>query len=77
MLLYREDLERLGCSATGCTETHREGEIYFHSQCHLDAPTWVHYRADVLTIECSVCRKHIASIVVASRDAHDRGLDGT
>ena len=69
MPFYREDLEHRGCSFPGCTEAHPDCEIYFHALCHLDAPTWSRYRGDILTIECSVCRRHVASFVIASRES--------
>lgn len=70
MPLYREDLELSHCDFPGCTETSHTDEIYFHPRCHFESSTWVRYRGDVLTIECAVCGKEVASIVVASR-AHE------
>lgn len=71
MAYYREDLELLlRCDGPSCPRTHRTDEIYFHSACHLDSPTWARYRGDILTIECARCGRYIASVVVASRE-HD------
>jgi hypothetical protein len=73
MPLYREDLETFDCSVPGCRETSRDGPVYFHAACHIDAPTWAHYQGDVLTIECAICKKRIVSVVIASReDASER-----
>jgi len=67
MALYREDIEQFRCDFPGCPETPHTDEIYFHPRCHLESPTWAHYRGDVLTIECAQCGREVATIVVASR----------
>jgi hypothetical protein len=68
MPLYREDLQTGCCEVPGCGLDHRETEIYLHPGCHPDAPPWPHHRGDVLTLECSVCRRRVASFVICSRD---------
>ena len=68
MPLYREDLGDTRCDYPGCTRDHTDEEIYFHPRCHPQYPTWVRYRADVLTIECTRCGRVVASLVIASRD---------
>ena len=65
--LYREDLRTSRCDVPGCSRDHTVEEIYFHPACHMDSPTWVRYRADVITIECARCRQVVACLVVASK----------
>ena len=68
MPLYREDLNGAQtCAKSSGHRKHAHGETYLHARCHLDAPTWVSYLANVLTIHCSECKRVVASIVVASR----------
>ena len=76
MPLYREDLDhpRIACAVPGCRDTHSHGEdLWIHPSCHLDSPTWVRYRGDVLTVQCARCDRDIVSLVVASREG-ERGL---
>jgi hypothetical protein len=73
MPLYREDMEE-GPACRACGDGCPHGELYLHSACHPQAPTWVSYFADLLTLHCSACRKVVASFVVASRA--DESLDG-
>lgn len=56
-----------------CGMVHPDGEICnhggpltFHSQCHIEAPTWVTYSDGVLTVKCSVCEREVAQVKVAS-----------
>lgn len=71
--LTRIDLDLMaahGCETPGCShETH--SRIYFHGRCHPDEPTWAFYDASTgeVTVECAVCRKAIATIVVKERVA--------
>ncbi len=67
MALYREDLEQTGCGCPACRETQHTSEMYFHPHCHPGSPTWVHFRGDVLTVECAKCRREVVTVVVASR----------
>ena len=42
---------------------HTVDELYIHSACHLNSPTWAVYRpnADELEIICAECKKHITT----------------
>ncbi len=74
MPLYREDLERRPavCAVPGCNttqaDTPADDDLWVHPTCHLDSPTWVRYRGDVLTVQCARCERDILSLVVASRE---------
>lgn len=35
--------------------------LYIHSICHTEWPTWAYYQDGILVIECSICKRHIAS----------------
>ena len=76
MALYREDLEQFRCDVPDCDESAHTDEIYLHPRCHMESPTWVHYRADVLTIECAKCGRIVATVVIASR-AHEAREPGS
>lgn len=67
--LYREDLDRPSavCAAPGCNTTPADEDLWIHPTCHLDSPTWVRYRGDVLTVQCARCERDVLSLVVASR----------
>ncbi len=75
MPYYREDLDPSRCSLPGCDRSQHENEIYFSSQCHFGQPMWVRYRGDVLTVECSVCKKVVVAVVIASRADEERHLE--
>lgn len=69
MPLHREDLERapVPCGVPGCGGDHQDEDFWIRPGCHLDSPTWVRYRGDVLTVQCARCERDIVSLVVASR----------
>ncbi len=71
MPIYREDLERppICCGVPGCNKTHEDEDMWIHPSCHVDSPTWVRYRGDVMTIQCARCERDIVSVVVASQHA--------
>ena len=76
MLVYREDLEDLlRRGAAGATRDPRREEVYLHCLRHPASPCRVHYRADVLAIDCAACNAPIVSLVIASRARDLRGLD--
>lgn len=68
--LTREDLDRLRCAAE-----HPDGEpcdhaeLYFHSRCHPESPTWAVYADGALRVECAECRKVVAEVAVAGGGA--------
>jgi hypothetical protein len=64
-----EDLDRLGCDVAGCDHTTHDGEVYLHSRCHPDVPTWSSYRAGVLSVWCAACGRQVCAVAVAPRAA--------
>jgi hypothetical protein len=66
MSLYREDLDHQGCATPNCTHDH--SVIFLHGRCHPQAATETKYVKATGTIEvsCVRCKRHIASIHVAS-----------
>ena len=71
MPTYRADLDRLaagGCQSPGCDHSAHDNTVFLHARCHPSAPTYCSYEAGsgVLRITCSVCRKPVASVAVAS-----------
>jgi hypothetical protein len=65
--LYREDLNKTGCSTPSCGHDHNE--LTFHSLCHPESPTWTTYNkeAGTFAISCSRCDKTVALVNVASK----------
>jgi hypothetical protein len=68
-LQFAEDLDGVQCNVEGCDHASHDGEIFLHSRCHPQAPTWSSYRAGVMTVSCAVCGRHICAVAVATRDA--------
>ncbi|MHC4550592.1 MAG: hypothetical protein ACYTEZ_17655 [Planctomycetota bacterium] len=66
---FVEDLDRLGCDVAGCDHTTHDGEVYLHSRCHPDVPTWSSYRAGVLSVWCAACGRQVCAVAVAPRAA--------
>ena len=66
---FAEDLDQCHCGVVGCEHTTHDGEIFLHSLCHPNAPTWASYRGGVLSISCAECGRHICAVAVARRDA--------
>ena len=64
MIAYKEDLDMLKCL---CGMPACESRVIFHSDCHLNAPTWCEYFNGVLKVFCSVCSKTIVEIKVAKK----------
>jgi hypothetical protein len=67
-LEFMEDLDEHGCTVPGCDHTAHDSEIYFHSRCHPDVPTWTSYRAGVLSTWCAACGRQVSAVAVARRD---------
>lgn len=65
-LLTRELLDNMLCSNPNCDHTSHDSEMYIHSNCHPEAPTWCIYDGGVLSVICSECENYIADILVAS-----------
>jgi hypothetical protein len=38
--------------------------LYLHSMCHISEPLWAKLIGNVLVLECSVCGKTVARLVV-------------
>ena len=49
--------------------------VYLHSICHMEYPTWCSYKDGILTIECSVCKRFIASFKAELIDDDNLGKD--
>lgn len=64
-MFYGNDLDSMQCSNPGCTEDH--GELYIHSRCHPESPTWARYEKGALTIVCAECGQNIMAIGVEQR----------
>jgi hypothetical protein len=63
-ILTQRELDMMKCQVSGCT---CGGELFLHSQCHVDAPVWCAYHPEgFLSITCSVCNEEIAKIEVAT-----------
>ena len=61
-----DDLWQITGTAS-CVEycEHKEdGPFFFHSQCHIDKPTWVKFEPEegMLVVLCAVCEKEIVRI---------------
>jgi hypothetical protein len=67
--LTRTDLDGAQCAVShgymAHISPHHNDELYFHSQCHPDWPTWVRYADGVLIITCSQDENEVARIAVA------------
>lgn len=72
---WAEDLDGSTCDHAG-PDCSCDGPIYFHSRCHVRAPTWARYvpRERTLEIICSKCERSIVAIRVAVR--HEALPDG-
>lgn len=68
-LEFAEDLDQIACDAPGCDHTTHDHEIYLHSRCHPDVPTWTSYRAGVLSTWCAACGRQVSAVAVAGRAA--------
>lgn len=64
-MLYREQLESMGCSTPGCDHSAHDGPLFLHARCHTGAKTRASYEGGVLTITCAVCKAVVAQIAVA------------
>ena len=55
------------CACVECGST--EGEMYMHSRCHPNSPTWAVYFKDRNQVEiiCSVCEGHIITFSLSKR----------
>lgn len=62
--MYRDELDSMLCD---CGKPACEDPVWFHSNCHIEAPTWCTYYDGELTIKCSECGSEIASIAVADQ----------
>ncbi len=47
-----------------CGHITKDSWMYAHSQCHVDSPTWVRIKGNTLVIECSDCRKVVATFLL-------------
>lgn len=66
-VLFAQDLDGMGCAVKSCDHKSRDHEMTLAGRCCGAQPTHAQYRAGVLTLFCSVCRRHVASLAVASR----------
>lgn len=66
MALYKEALDATECSVPGCDHKDHAPGYFLHSKCHTGSPVWVMYLNGNLFVTCSVCKKVVASIAVAS-----------
>lgn len=67
-----EGLTRATLDRMGCQHRHHAGdepcvELYLHSRCHPDLPTWAVYNkaTGVLTVECASCKATVARLRIA------------
>jgi hypothetical protein len=68
--LTRTELDQIGCENPDCD--HREDpELFLHSVCHPNVPTWVSYDRLVgaLTVRCADCERVV--VVVAVQEVTD------
>lgn len=63
MVLYREELDVMGCAVHGT----KEGGVWFHSACHPKSPTWAKYENGKVEITCAKCRQLLVEIAVAKK----------
>ena len=69
LVVGRKELDKLaGCGCAECKDGKELKEFYFHGKCHMESPTWVHYKNGVLTIECVECKKIVAKILVGNME---------
>jgi hypothetical protein len=67
-MLYREDLDSVGCTLPGCDHEHHGGDgIFLHSKCHLGSGMEVEYVDGKIIVRCLECKNPVATIAVASR----------
>ena len=66
-MLYLQDFENMGCGQPGCT--HCDTEVFLHSKCHTNVPTWVRHTkgTNYLEVICAECRRSIGRIAVANK----------
>lgn len=62
-VLFRDDLENLVSEHCGTTSE----EVFLHSECHPEMPTWAKYHDGKVTIICCECEQEIASFIVAEK----------
>lgn len=67
MAVGRDTLDELTCQHEDHDVEDCDGEMYFHSRCHGDAPTWAVYRRGELRVECSVCESEVVTVAVADK----------
>lgn len=48
---------------------HEDKEMYLHSKCHMDMPTWVVMTKTGLRIECCICGKEIATFEIKQKES--------
>lgn len=49
--------------------------VYIHSDCHIESPTWCSYRNGILSVECSICKKHITSFKAEMLEDNNKGKE--
>lgn len=62
MVLYKEDLDDMVCAGG-----HGSKDLWLHSACHIETPTWAKYGGGVLRIRCANCGRVVAEIAVQKR----------
>lgn len=64
MALTRKQLDPMKCGTPGCGCS---GPLVLTAKCHMGTPVTATYdwTTGMLTIQCSVCKRHVATIEVA------------